>query len=717
MNEEGKKSPVKKNRTPSGSIIEYSVKEKRDFFIKQIAVKSRSDRLNKRVLDLSTVKNSQKCKVNRSALKRLQKSPVQNSNQRKSRGTIKTPKDNSADSVIALPGLLGKIFTVHETESETENYQTPPSTPTRLQRLSDCNTDLVQDIKSTNRMETNTSSQIFVDHCQELEQKLEGHKEGDEPETMDVRAVLAMFKKLQDEFQQQLLDVKATSKTRDEEQDVKKLQDEIAALTLKKRAISSAVQHMWDDFKQISGRVQNLENQYNRKCIVLTGLLTHDIQKDKYIAMQEIAEFISDCIGVKPAIEDVYEIGSSYPRTKVVVFQSLKEKNIVMSFKSLLKGLKNEDGKPFYMNEYYGPAQNEERRRNRVLLKENEGNEHSEVTMELKNGKLLIDGTPFSNKIQPPDPQQIVDLSVKELDSILKIPICKGPEVTKDGNSFRAFSYCVEDFKTVQDAYFKMRICHPKARHIMCAYILPGDPAKKYENHGCCDDGEHSASNKVLQAMIESKISHRVIFIVRYYSGKKIGPDRFNCIKDAVIKCMELYPENSIAGANQKIEFSESHFVRSNQQAARKPKYTSPLSRQEQGSRGRGRGQTGARGARGARDVSKTTKSAYYSRGVKNNYQPTHTYSRSRGNAPGYSTKRRRVSSGNQQQTRYRSQPGYDDDYYDDDYNPQYERDFPRIRNERWSQQNVWQQDHEPSGDQDWQSDRDGAWDRDSQND
>ena len=61
------------------------------------------------------------------------------------------------------------------------------------------------------------------------------------------------------------------------------------------------------------------------------------------------------------------------------------------------------------------------------------------------------------------------------------------------------------------------------------------------------------ASNQLLEWMIENQLECRVIFVVRYYSGKKIGPTRFRRILEAAEECMETYPINRILDIQQKI--------------------------------------------------------------------------------------------------------------------------------------------------------------------
>ena len=158
-------------------------------------------------------------------------------------------------------------------------------------------------------------------------------------------------------------------------------------------------------------------------------------------------------------------------------------------------------------------------------------------------------------KYNPPNAAQIVDISTEKLQQILAIPICKGPEIQEEANQFIGFSLAVQSIQEVEDAYLKMRLCYPKARHIICAFNISG--RNFYQNKGYCDDGEHGAGLKLFNILEQNAIEQRVIFVTRVYGGSKIGPKRFSCITSVAEKCIELYPHNEILNESQYVEHDE----------------------------------------------------------------------------------------------------------------------------------------------------------------
>ena len=93
-----------------------------------------------------------------------------------------------------------------------------------------------------------------------------------------------------------------------------------------------------------------------------------------------------------------------------------------------------------------------------------------------------------------------------------------------------------------------------EARHVIAAYSIPGDV-----NHLCedyCDDGEHNAGHVLLKWMKQQKMTAKVMFVVRFYGGKKLGPSRFQCIIDAAKKAVQVDPNSTLLppANNQTIE-------------------------------------------------------------------------------------------------------------------------------------------------------------------
>ena len=399
----------------------------------------------------------------------------------------------------------------------------------------------------------------------DIEKLIESHNTEEKgPMVMDVQIVHAMFKKMENNFQSQVKELQSKIENLEMEKrektsrvnnlEMEDVVEQLDKLTIKTKAVSSAVQNAWEDRCILSEKLNRLETNIHKKTVVISGLYLKG-KKDEM--MERLENFFETEMGIRPFVEDFYETGYNLPTLKIVIFQSLRDKVLVMKNKSNLKGLQNKDKKPIYINNYTSQETNEKRRRNKEMMRENEAKEIDKLDMQLENNTVYINKEPFVNPLQPPNPQDILDYSTKQLSAIMSMEIPKGPEIQQDGNVFAAHVLSTNSLKEVQDGYLKLKLIHPKARHIMCAYLLEGD---ELFDRGYCDDGEFGASVKILEYLIEHNIRCRAIYVVRYYSGRKIGPDRFSCIIRAVKECLETYTLNSVLGYAQELASDEEEY-------------------------------------------------------------------------------------------------------------------------------------------------------------
>ena len=546
-----------KSRTPSGTVIEYRVGEIRNYFSPDKEVISEEAQENVTDVDSQLKKQSTVNELNQ-CNKGLSARSVN-----KEKGDKWSTTENSQGASWASDNWTASA----SSEESDPNFATPPVTPARgsLRRSKRIrNSQRHQKDSSLRKIDINMSEgdqntqyatdprKVAASISDELQNMME--EKVNEPQVIDIATVHAMFKKLEKSIDDKLSQMESKQRSDNpqaapNDSAVIDITKKIENLTITNKAIKGAVQNMYDQSCETKDRLAKLESNVNRRMVVLTGL---SVNKAKDIARREIDEFLLETLDINQKIEDFYEIGSAQPRAKVLILHSLRDKMKIIRRKSRLNKFVNQHKKPFYINEYYPAETNERRKTERQLYKRNEERpDQYKAEMTIEAGRLKVAGAPYIAKIQPPNPQQLLDISTERLKEILQIPICKGPTLEKEANEFIGFSLCVESFGDVEAAYFKMRICYPKARHIICAYNLPGDD--HHYSQGFCDDGEHGAGTKLLDMMVESDIESRVLFVTRKYSGIKIGGERFNCVLQAAEKCMELYPFNNITESSQEV--------------------------------------------------------------------------------------------------------------------------------------------------------------------
>ena len=472
-------------------------------------------------------------------------------------------------------------------DSDSEHFSTPPGTPIRKGRIqkkkkTTVKTTLTSTMPTEEQMQIDTLAKQTEDQSDNFKQiykeviedgpnnssnirSEDGEVEGDVdqmPMTMDIRSVHAMFRKLEQQMQDKLDKISTNNINRVEEnqetikyEDYQKIQRELTMTKIKNRALNSAVQVMWEEMEDMAARLSKLELNEARRAVVITGLYTSDKKGE---AMDEFQEFILEYFGFKPEIADLYPIGQGSPAAKVVIFMNQAEKELIMENKSLLKDVQNEDKKGIYINNYLLPAEKAKRNKEREIRnREKELNPQNADLISFKKGKMFKRGIEIE-QIRTPNPQDILSLTEDKLDEILQMKIKKGPEIKEEGNIFGAFTMEVNSIQQVSDAYLKMKLSYPKARHIVCAYYIPTECS--YQTIGHCDDGEHEAGARLLRILMENNITHRVLFVTRHYS-QKIGPARFTCMEKAARICLEQYPMNEYLDEMQHFKTAGEEFT------------------------------------------------------------------------------------------------------------------------------------------------------------
>lgn len=93
------------------------------------------------------------------------------------------------------------------------------------------------------------------------------------------------------------------------------------------------------------------------------------------------------------------------------------------------------------------------------------------------------------------------------------------------GSAFQAFACSADKMNTVHLAYKRLFREHPGADHIAAAFIVEGDD-------GYQDDSEFGSGFRLLHVLKEAKLFNTAVFVVRYYGGEHLGPQRFTVMKE-----------------------------------------------------------------------------------------------------------------------------------------------------------------------------------------
>ena len=324
-----------------------------------------------------------------------------------------------------------------------------------------------------------------------------------------ILVVMAMFQKLQEqinlkfrETDSMLTAVQETTKDLDfgslnsnfqkHEQQFDKVVAELNYFRHKSNVLTEVVQRIHTDMGEITQRLENLEINNAKKCVTLTGLKLTEKREDR---IPQVKYFFLEKMGIDADVDDGYPLGGNImAKTIVIVFQTLEGRNEIFYNKKILSGLLNSEDREYYINEYYPAATNERKRRERDIIK----NIDSKVNVEYVKGGLAIAGQIYRKKIIPPTPKDLIELPAERISDILRQRIVQGGTVESKGNKFMGFTTTVTSHQAIRDLYIKLKLVIPDARHIVCAYSIPGEEPYNNDFH---DDGEHGAGRVLLELL------------------------------------------------------------------------------------------------------------------------------------------------------------------------------------------------------------------------
>ena len=324
-----------KLRTPSGNIIENSVQKTRTIFSpKNLEEVDESDSQQ------TEAKISQPEKQGVSA-QGIHAWLIHTSDPHSKQGV----KHDQRGEAITKGRVLEDSFS----EEESDKFATPPATPARITSKGRKNKTKGAKVQSqpsklekylkmaqqSNEQQTAIKTPGVESNSQsitcELEDMMKRHK-GGEAQVIEIAVVHSMFKKLEEKMEEKIQEMKNQYESRPGSETEKNLQEKLSDVELECDVVKKVVYMVNENIKEITERISKLELQNYRRMATLSGLYTDT--EDTSVARRQIDSFIADNMGINVRIENCYEIGSATPPTKVIIFQSLRDKEKIQISKS-----------------------------------------------------------------------------------------------------------------------------------------------------------------------------------------------------------------------------------------------------------------------------------------------------------------------------------------------------------------------------------------------
>ena len=145
------------------------------------------------------------------------------------------------------------------------------------------------------------------------------------------------------------------------------------------------------------------------------------------------------------------------------------------------------------------------------------------LKLSFKNGELKVNDQIHVEPLKTPSAKDVLKRDKVEYVERLKMNISQGSELHHEGSTFTGYSASVRSIEEVNSANIRVREMAQGARHIMCAFRLPGKEFHRLQSYN--DDDEHGGGNTILRLLESSEIMNRAMFVARHTVDPTLVPE------------------------------------------------------------------------------------------------------------------------------------------------------------------------------------------------
>lgn len=291
-------------------------------------------------------------------------------------------------------------------------------------------------------------------------------------------------------------------------------------------------------------RIMELTNKHNdfqarsmRKNLIVSGIPEGGVQEN----CSELAQkFFRNELGIERdiPIKIAHRIGMGKNRPVVVKLADYNDKGFIFQHTQRLKG------SSYYVSEQL-PEELAENKKQVLRLKGQNKKKApaQQLNMNVKKDKLFVNNELYKLAVVPPTALSWLQKSEEEQKEIRKFQVFKGDTNNETQSSFVSYAARVGSIEEVRTAYNRVFLKEPRATHIVCAYILPGENFPMMQ--GAIDDREFGAARQILRMMQDQNCSEVAVFVAHYYGGQHLGPDRFRIYKELAATALNKLEQSS----------------------------------------------------------------------------------------------------------------------------------------------------------------------------
>ena len=309
-----------------------------------------------------------------------------------------------------------------------------------------------------------------------------------------------------------LRDVESTGA--DLSQRMEALEEKVSRLENDTTLVRGAVQVHETQLTSAMTKIVDLTARSMSKNIVITGITGDNKEencKDKVLKLfREAMQMPTDDHKVMVAHRlGQKSVGKLQPMVVKCKFQL---RNIIFEFIKNLKGIKNDDGDFYYINPQCPEPiatkfkETQEEYRKIKVINAAQSDESKKIKAEIKRGTLIVNGKPMKQHIFPPTMKDILNMDEATQAKVDALVLKESAQIQEKSSKFIGLAMCVSNATEIKLAYKKAKVLFPEADHIMMAYVLK-------QHKGTQDCGEHGASKRILNILMDQNAVNTVVFV------------------------------------------------------------------------------------------------------------------------------------------------------------------------------------------------------------
>ena len=331
--------------------------------------------------------------------------------------------------------------------------------------------------------------------------------------------------------------------------DVQTLQKQVEELTNKVQILEGGYVRQQAMMGELRDKVEKMDQESVKTKITFYNI--DEVEGEENV-MNTLIMFLRFKVKVKQVVYmlQAFRVGKKEDnknRPITAILKTKGEKGKIFSCIKNISKLTNDRGEKYRIKDYKPQREQEKGSRQRDLQYRNKKkNTAQRIAMSVENGELLLgqQKTKYHKIVEAPATSYLLNLDEDDRKRIMKVKIDEGTRITNGKCTFHSFSLSTNSIVEVRDAYAQLRLRHGKARHIVCAYHLPGEIEPLYSDY--VDDEEWGAGRRILKMMTDADLWYRAIYVVRYYGGENLGAARFDTYQQAAEAVVNKHPRNKI---------------------------------------------------------------------------------------------------------------------------------------------------------------------------